>query len=127
MAYSVKMKELYAYIYRKYLRTCPSTKTKSTKFFLFAVVFLQPLCSFSLFFFFSLFFSAPFFFVFLRIIYYGFFYHFLHPRAGQVLGVLFLCFTCLFLNLPFLAVRLLVHCSGIISTLMQPESQLGSI
>ena len=39
MAYSVKKKEFYAYIYRKYRRTCPSTKTESTKFFLFAVVF----------------------------------------------------------------------------------------
>ena len=60
MAYSVKKKELYAYIYRKYHRTCPSTKTESTKFFLFAVVFLQPLCSFSLFFFSSLFFCPLF-------------------------------------------------------------------
>ena len=52
LVYSVKRKELYAYIYRKYPRTCPSTMTESTKFFLFAVVFLQPLCSFSFFFFF---------------------------------------------------------------------------
>ena len=58
MAYGVKKKELYAYIYRKYPRTCPSTMTESTKFFLFAVVFLQPLCSFSLFFFSSLFCSV---------------------------------------------------------------------
>ena len=56
MAYSVKKKELYAYIYRKYPWTCPSTMTESTKFFLFAIVFLPPFCSFSLFFCFSLFF-----------------------------------------------------------------------
>ena len=55
MAYSVKKKELHAYIYRKYPRTCPSTMTESTKFFLFAVVFLQPLCSFS----FPVFFFRP--------------------------------------------------------------------
>ena len=30
--------------------------------------------------------------------------------------------SCLFLNLPLLAVRLLLHCSGITSTLMRPES-----
>ena len=56
MVYSVKRKELYAYIYRKYPRTCPSTMTESTKFFLFAVVFLQPFCLCSFFFFFSVFF-----------------------------------------------------------------------
>ena len=60
MVYSVKRKELYSYIYRKYPRTCPSTRTESIKFFLFAVVFLQPLCSFSFFFFSSLFLSPPF-------------------------------------------------------------------
>ena len=129
LVYSVKRKELYSYIYRKYSRTCPSIMTESTKFFFFAVVFLLPLYSFP----FSLsfqspFFRPPFFFLFLCIIYYGFFLHnFLHPRVGQVLGVILLYFLRLFLNLPFLAVRLLVHCSGITSTLMRPESQLGSI
>ena len=52
LVYSVKRKELYSYIYRKYPRTCPSTRTESIIFFLFAVVFLQPLCSFFFFFFF---------------------------------------------------------------------------
>ena len=33
----------------------------------------------------------------------------------------------LLLNLPFLAGKLLVHCSGITSTLMRPEGQLGDI
>ena len=48
MAHSVIKKELSAYIYRQYPGTCPNNKTESTKFFLFAVVFLQPLCSLSL-------------------------------------------------------------------------------
>ena len=64
MAYSVIKKELSAYIFRKYPRTCPNNKTESTIFFLFAVVFLQPLCSLSLFFFSSLFFLSPSFFLF---------------------------------------------------------------
>ena len=64
MVYSVKRKELYSYIYRKYHRACPSTMTESTKFFLFVVVFLQPLCSFPFSFFFSLFFYVSSFFPF---------------------------------------------------------------
>ena len=59
MVYSVKRKELYSYIYRKYPRTCPITRTESIKFFLFAVVFLQPLCSFSFFFFLQSFSVSP--------------------------------------------------------------------
>ena len=55
LVYSVKRKELYTYICRKYPRTDPNTMIKSTKFFLLAVVFLQPLCFFSFFFF-----SSPF-------------------------------------------------------------------
>ena len=126
LVYSVKRKELYAYIYRKYPRTCPSTMTESTKFFLFAVVFLQPLCSFS-FFFSPVFFCVSSFFSFFVLYTMSFLHNFLHPRVGQVLRVIFPYFPCLILNLPFLAVRLLVHCSGITSTLMRPESQLGSI
>ena len=72
MVYSVKRKELYAYICRKYLWTCPSTMTESTKFFFFTVVFLQPF-ALSLSFSFSLFFLCLSLFFFLRIIYYGFF------------------------------------------------------
>ena len=103
MDYSVRRKEFYAYIYPEnilghaliyWLRVLNS--------FLFLFSFLS---------FLSLF----------RIIYYGFFYHFLHPRVDQVLKVLFFCFSCLFLNLPFLAVRLRVHCSDITSTLMWSE------
>ena len=127
MVSSVKRKELYAYICREYLRTCPSTMTKSTKFFLLLLYFfnlfaLFPSFSFLQSFFLFLFFSLPFFFSFFVLYTMIFFYHFLHPRVGQVLRVLFLYFPCLFLNLPFLAVRLRVHCSGITSTLMRPES-----
>ena len=89
MVYSVKRKELYAYICREYPRTRLSTMTKSTKFFLLLLYFFNLFCSFPFFFFFPVFFLCPFFSVFLRIIYYDFFYHFLHPRVGQVLGVLF--------------------------------------
>ena len=60
MVYSVKRKELYSYIYRKYPRTCPSTRTESIKFFLIAVVFIQPLCSFSFLFLQSFSVSPPF-------------------------------------------------------------------
>ena len=52
---------------KKYHRSCPSNMIKSTEFFLFTVVFLQP---FSLFF---LFFS---FFIPFRVIYYGFYTNF---------------------------------------------------
>ena len=123
LTYSVIKKELSAYIFRKYPRTCPNNKTESTIFFLFAVVFLQP-------FLFSLSFSLSFpvcfssvslLFLFLRIIYYDFFYHVLHSRVDQVVEIIFFCFSPLFLNLPFLAVRLRVHCSGITSTLMRSE------
>ena len=54
-------------------------------------------------------------------------YHFLHPRVDWAFKVLFLHPSCLFLNLPFLAGRLCVHCSDITSTLMRPEGQLGGI
>ena len=65
--------------------------TKNTKFLSFSVIFLQPFCPCSFFFFFF----SPFFFwcppSFSLSSYYilWFFYHFLHPRVGQVLGVLF--------------------------------------
>ena len=36
------MKKLHTHTCKKYHRTCPSTMTKSAKFFLFTVVFLQP-------------------------------------------------------------------------------------
>ena len=103
MAYNVKKKKLYAYIYRKYPRTCPSTMTESTKFFIFAVVFLQPLCSFSFFFFFFLFLRPP---PFSFPLYYILwpFYHFFHPHVDQVVEVLFFL-----LLLPFLESSILSY------------------
>ena len=64
---------------------------------------------------------------FLRIIYYGFFTVFSIHMWIRRLKSLFFYLSCLFLNLPFLAVRLRDHCSGITSTLMRPEGQLGII
>ena len=126
LVFSVKRKELHAHTCKKYPRTCPSTRTKSTEFFLFTVVFLQPFALF-LSFFFLVFFFCPLFFNLFRIIYYGFYtissIHVWVRHWKSFFSVL----LCLFLNLPFLTVRLLVHCSGITSTLMRPESQLGSI
>ena len=54
-------------------------------------------------------------------------YLFPHPRVDLTLKVLFHHLSCPFLNLPFLARRLPVYCSGITSTLMWPEGQLGGI
>ena len=89
MVYSVKKKKLHAHICKKYHRTCHSTMTKSTEFFIFTVVFLQPF-ALSLSFFFLVFFSVslslnPFSYFIL-----WFLLHFLHPCVGQVLVVLFL-------------------------------------
>ena len=60
--------------------------TKSTQFFPFSLFLFL---SFSL-----VFCLSPSLFSFLRIIYYGFFYHFLHPRVSQLLEVLFFRFSC---------------------------------
>ena len=54
-------------------------------------------------------------------------YLFPRPRVDWAFPVLFLHSSCLFLNLPSLAGRLRVHCSGITSTLMRSEGQLGGI
>ena len=54
-------------------------------------------------------------------------YLFPRPRVDWTFPVLFLHPSCLFLNLPFLAERPRVHYSGITSTLMRPEGQLGGI
>ena len=98
MVYSVKRKELYVHTCKKYSRTCPSTMTKNTEFFLFTVVFLQPFALslsffFSVFFFLSLFSLNPFSYYILWFV-----HHFLHPRMGQVLGVLFPCSPLLLLE-----------------------------
>ena len=56
-----------------------------------------------------------------------FFYLFSHPRVDLALKVFFHHLSCPFLNLPFLAGRLPVYCSGITSTLMWPDGQLSRI
>ena len=121
MIYSVKRKELHVHTCKKYSRTYPSTMTKSTEFFLFTVVFLQPV-ALSLSFFFSVFFFSPFLLIIFRIIYYVFYT--ISPIHVWVRcwELFFSDLSCLSLNLPLLTVRLLVHCSGITSTLMRPES-----
>ena len=126
---SINRKKLQMYKYKKYPRSGPSSVIESTKFFLFTVVFLQPFSlslslSLSFFFFFLVFFPSSSFDLFSCYIL-RFLHQFLHPRVSQVFRV-----SVPFrpsLNLLLLAVRLLVHCSNITSTLMRPESQLGSI
>ena len=105
LVYSVKREELHAHRCKKYPRTCPSIGTKSNEFFFFYCCISSTFC--------SLFFFSPPFLLSFFVLYTMVLHHFLHPRVGQVLGVLFSCFPCLFLNLPFLAVRLFVHCLGI--------------
>ena len=50
-----------------------------------------------------------------------------HPRVDLAFKVLFRHPPCPLLNLPFLAGKLFAHWSGITSTLMRPEGQLGDI
>ena len=100
MVYSVKRKELHAHTCKKYSRTCPSTGTKSTEFFLFTVVFFQPFALFFFFLFLLLFFLSPFPWIFF-VLYTMVLHHFLHPRVSQVLEVIFLCSPLPFLE-PFI-------------------------
>ena len=115
VVYSVKMKKLHTHTCKKYHRTCPSTMTKSAKFFLFTVVFLQPFAlSLSLSFLFLIFFLVcPFLLTLFHIIYYGFYTSssiYVWVRRWESF---FSVLSCLSLNLPLLVVKLLVHCSGI--------------
>ena len=108
MVYSVKRKKLHVHTCKKYPRTCPSTMTKSTEFFLFTVVFLQPFSlslSLSLFLFSSLFFPVS-----LSLNHFSYYilwflHHFLHPCVGQVLEVLFLCSPLPLLELSTLSYK----------------------
>ena len=97
MIYSVKRKELHAHTCKMHPWTCPSTRTKSTEFFLFTVVFLQLFALFLSFFFLVFFFCPPFLESFSYYILW-FLHHFLHPRVGQVLEVIFLCSPLPLLN-----------------------------
>ena len=116
---SIKRKELHMHKYKKYSRSCPSSMIESTEFFLFTVVFFQ---HFALFFF--LFCSFFFFFLFfwsLFVLYTTVFTPISPPTCESGVQSFSVPFRPS-LNLLLLAVRLLIHCSGIISTLMQPES-----
>ena len=114
--FSVRRKELYVYISTKgILGYLLVLSLVSTQFFLFSL-FL-----FLIFFFLSFPFFLPSYYIL------WLFQLFFYPRVDQALKALFLHLSCLFLNLSFLAVRLRVHCSGITSTLMRPEGQLGGI
>ena len=127
LVYSVKREELHTHRCKKYPRTCPSIRTKSNEFFFFTVVFLQSFALFFLFLFLPPSFSVSLSF-YLSSYYLLWFYTISSIHVWvRCLESFFFCFPCLFLNLLFLAVRLLVHCSCITSTLMRPKSQLGSI
>ena len=116
---SVKGKELHIQKYKKHLRICPNSMINNMELFLFTVVFLQPFALFLFFFF------RPPFFESLFVLYTMVFAPFSPSTCESGVGSFSVPFR-LSLNLPFLAVRLLVYCSGITSTLMRPESQLGS-
>ena len=112
---SVKRKELHMHQYKKHLRSCPNSMIDGIEFFLFTVVFLQP---FAFFLFFSFRFS-PFesFFTLYTMVFAPFSPSTCESGVGS--------FPVPFhpsLNLLLLAIRLLVYCSGIICTLMRPES-----
>ena len=117
---SVKGKKLHMYKYKKHPRLCPNSMINSTEFFLFTVVFLQPfaLSCFS--------FSVPPSFESLFVLYTMVFAPFSPSTCESGVGSFSVPFHPS-LNFLLLAIRLLVYCSGITSTLMRTESQLGSI
>ena len=117
---SVKGKELHMHKYKKHLRICPNSMINNMELFLFTVVFLQLFALFLFLFFRPLFFESLF-------VLYTMVFVLFSPSTCES-GVE--SFSVPFhpsLNLLLLAVRLLVYCSGITSTLMRPESQLDSI
>ena len=122
---SIKRKELHMHKYKKYSRSCPSSMIESTVFFLFTVVFSSTFFSFFSFFVLFSFFSS-FFFLSLFVLYTTVFTPISPPTCESGVQSFSVPFRPS-LNLLLLAVRLLVHCSGITSTLMRLESWLGSI
>ena len=116
---SVKRKELHMHQYKKHPWSCPNSMIDSVEFFLLTVVFLQ---HFALF----VFFFRPLFFESLFVLYTMIFAP-LSPSTCESGDGSFSVPFRPSLNLLLLTIRLLVYCSGIISTLMRPESQLGSI
>ena len=122
LEYRLKRKKLHMHQYRKYPLSCLTSKINSTKFLSFTIVFLPP---FSLSFSFLFFFFLPSFLSFF-VLYTTVFTPISPPTCKS--GVQ--SFSVPFrrpLNLLLLVVRLMVHCSGITSTLIRPENQLGSI
>ena len=117
---SVKRKELHMHHYKKHPRSCPNSMIDGIEFFLFTVVFLQP---FVFFLFFSFHFSP---FESLFALYTMVFAPFSPSTCESGVESFPVPFRP-FLNFLLLAIRLLVYCSDITSTLMRPESQLGSI
>ena len=117
---SVKGKELLEHKYKKHLWICPNNMINNMELFLFTAVFLQPFTLFSLFLSFSPLFQSLF------VLYTMVFVPFSPSTCESGVGS-FSVPVRPSLNLLLLAVRLLVYCSGITSTLMRPESQLDSI
>ena len=111
MIYSVKWKESHMHTYKKHPRTCPVSMINNEKLFLFTVVFLPP---FSLFFFLVFFSPSPFFESFF-VLYTIVFAPFPPSTCESGVGSFSVPFRSS-LNLLLLAVRLLVYCSGITST-----------
>ena len=92
MVYSVKKKELYPYTYiESILGHALILWLRILNSFLLLIYFFQPFCPCSFFFFFfsPSFFVCPLSFSLSSYFILWFFYHFLHPRVGQVLGVFF--------------------------------------
>ena len=110
----IKRKELHMHKYKKYPWSCPNSIINSIEFFLFTIVFLQ---SFALF----LFFLRPPSFESLFVLYTMVFAPVSPSTCESGVGSFLVPFRPS-LNLLLLAVRLLVYCSGITSTLMRPKS-----
>ena len=104
----------------KYPRSCPNSVINSLEFFLVTVVFLRPFFLSSAFSF-----CVPLF-EFLFVLYTMISAPF-SPSTCELGVGNFSVPSRTSLNLLLLAVRLLIYCSGITSTLMRPESWLGSI
>ena len=100
---------------KKHLRICPNSMINNMELFLFTVVFLQLFALFLFLFFRPLFFESLF------VLYTMVFVLFSPSTCESGVGSFSISFRPS-LNLLLLAVRLLVYCSGITSTLMRPES-----
>ena len=116
---SVKENELHMHKYKKHPRLCPNSMINCLGFFLSFCCISSTSLPFSLFFF--LFLSFLFSLLYIMV----FVPYSLSTCESGVRSFPVLSRTSL--NLLLLVVRLLVHCSGITSTLMRPESQLDSI